>query len=240
MKSKLLQRRAADEAESNPAPSSDVLDFVRQHKNEIERSDKEAPEFFRDLHAAEIDGEIDPGNFLVPISLKGSPHGKDAEHLGNNRVFLKRYAEEPGVFPLIGEHGAFGVAMRISAITEPMLDDLKALSEPEVEDVAAGQAEHAEIDGAWEEWAQFDFIRVLETMFTDSYEQIDALDEDQTRELFDMVRHRIGLEWEDSPTGPFIDVQEIANAVTEDDLHTVTGTPQPIGEVEDEGIEEIS
>jgi hypothetical protein len=141
-------------------------------------------------------------------------------NIGNNRVFLKRYEDNEGVFPLTGDHGSFGVAIRISAITGDMLEDLKGMIEnyPALDDEATSQAEHEQIDEAWGDWAHYDFIIALGNHLPGEEERIDALDDDQARELFDRARRRLGAEWVQDSTGLFIDVVPIAEAVKPDDF----------------------
>jgi hypothetical protein len=218
--SRLLRPKIADELPAQEAATTtgSVLDFVQRYSNQVQQSDKEAPEDFSDLRP--IDGPVDPGYFFVPDALSGSRTQQNSVNIGNNRVFLKRYGDEEGVFPLRGNHGSFGVAVRISAISTPMLDDFKGLIEdyPSLDDEETSKAEHELIDEAWNDWAHFDFIRALETHLPDQEPQIDALDEDQARELFDRVRIRMGVEWTEDSGGVYIDVVPVATNVTPEDL----------------------
>lgn len=211
-----FRKDAADEIEQ-PTSSSAVLDFVSRYPQEVSKAEKEIPETYGDLRP--VEGPIDPGNLFVPASLSGSRLQQDAVNIGNNRVFLKRYGDVAGVYPLRGDHGSFGVAIRISSISGQMLDDLKGLADyPSMDDAEASKAEHELIDDAWNDWAHFDFIRALENHLPDQEEKIDGLDDDQSRELFDRVRRRKNVEWSPDSTGMFIDVVAVAGEVTPEDL----------------------
>lgn len=226
--SKLLQRKAADETPEQPANATqEVLDFAARHHTQVQKSDKEAPESFSDLRP--VEGPIDPAYFFVPDGLSGSRTNRDSVNIGNNRVFLKRYGNQEGVFPLKGDHGSFGVAIRISAISPEMLDDLKGMAEdyPSLDDEEAAKAEHEQIDEAWDDWAHFDFIRALENHLPGQEERIDGLDDDQARELFDRARRRLGAEWVQDSGGMFIDVVPIAETVTPEDFEEPVAQAAP-------------
>jgi hypothetical protein len=223
-KSKLLYR-IADAVEVEPEEhdidaSTEVMDYARHHREEIYASDKEVPEVFHDIRPDENSGgEVDPGFFLVPKSLSGSQLGKDAAVISNYRIFIKRFGDIDGVFPITGDKGSFGIAIRISSITRAILDDLKALDQaPILDEEDHAQAEHEAIDEAWGDWARYDFIRALEKKFPDQAELIDKLDEDQTRELFDRLCRNIGIDWVEDSASVYIDVERVAEGVTEQDL----------------------
>ena len=181
------------------------------------RSEKEVPQTLRDLRVT--DETDDPGLFLVPSSLSGSSMGKDSARVSNYRVFVKRHGETEGVFPVIGDKGSFAVAIRISAITPNILDDLIALDgHPALEDDDMEAVGHDAIDAAWDDWARYEFVRALEESFPDDADAIDALDADQIRSLFDRVRIRLGLEWIEDSASMFIDVAAVAADVSLKDL----------------------
>jgi hypothetical protein len=215
-----LPRQAAEEMteEAPQNPTDKVLDFVAQNHTQVQKSEKEVPENFSDLRP--VEGPIDPGYLFVPDGLSGSRTNNDAINIGNNRVFLKRYSDHEGVFPLTGDHGSFGVAIRISAITAEMLEDLKGMIEdyPGLDSEESSQAEHEQIDEAWTDWAHFDFINALGNHLPGNEEHIDNLDDDQARELFDRARRRIGAEWTQDSNSMFIDVVPVAEAVTPEDF----------------------
>jgi hypothetical protein len=223
-KHKLLRRFAEDAniVESDVAATdvaSEVMDYVEQHRELVFISDKEVPERFGDLRPLEGVSSVDPGAFLVPDTLSGSQQGKDSVTVSNYRVFVKRYAEVEGVFPIRGDQGSFGIAIRISAITAEMLDDLVAIEGyPALDDEEVAKVQHEDIDAAWDDWARYDFIRALEDRFPDAGEMIDGLDDDQTRELFDRIRRSIGADWIEDGGSVFIDVDRVAEGVTLQDL----------------------
>ncbi len=216
-----LLKSAAEEptAEAeNLAPSEAVMEFVREHADQVERSDKEIPESLRDFHPME--GDIDPGGFFLPKDLSYSRLQSSSVEIANVRGFMRQYGEMDGVYLVGGSHGTAAVAIRISAITQDILDTLMGLIEdyPAMDDMDVSQVEHERIDEAWTDWAHFDFIRALEQAMPEAEELIDGLDDDRARELFDNVRDRINVEWSEDSSSMYIDIEKVAAAVTEEDL----------------------
>jgi hypothetical protein len=200
---------------------SQVREYAQDHRAEIHRSEKSAPDRFRDLIPIRDDFSMD--DFLVPTLLSGSKFSGNSVHHSNYRTFIRLYGDVPGVYPVIGGHDSFGIALKLGLITEEILETLRSMDDyASLDDEEVSKTETAAIVEAWEDWGRHDFIRALESEYPHREMAIDSLSDEDLLNLFETLRKRIGAEWvHETGNRSFIDVEPIAHVCMEEDLPTV-------------------
>ncbi len=205
--------------EEQPPIDARVRDFAHDHRAELYTSTEEIPTRLRDLQT--LTGPVGPDTFFVSDLLAGSSLSGGAVEVANYRAFLERYKDAPGVFPLVGDHNSFAIAIRLQEMTEAMLQLFEGLQDyPALDDANVSQVEHEGIESAWEDWAKAEFETALAAKFPELSEEIYDYSDERLRTMFDVMRERDGIEWvADSGNSWFIDVKKVVRAAVPEDFH---------------------
>lgn len=182
-------------------------------------------------------GAVNPGNhgpglgvgpYFAPHCLGGSDYSGSLVEVSNHRVFCATFKAGQGVWwsDLHGGYSTFGVlvdparipsdivtevAEWLAALDSHCVADEDDLSELEIE--AQGEA--------WESWARWDFIKALESTYDCD---LDAVSADAVFELFRTAEDAANVYWENqSGSEMYIDVDRIANEVTEEEVKALPG-----------------
>jgi hypothetical protein len=232
---KLAAPEEPEESVDIPEPEADgldprVLDYARAHRKELFISEVEVPTRFRDL--LPLNGPITPHTYYVPSLLSGNEFSDESVETKNYRSFMQWYEDAPGIYPVVGPHSSFAVAIRLNVVTEDMLLQFDAFADyPGVDEREPGGIEEKSIDDAWQEWASTAFERALTNKFPDFEQTVETLSVPALKALFEKMRRRVKVDWEEDGGGhAFIDVDSIANAAIPEDFSgslEVESLPEP-------------
>lgn len=125
----------------------------------------------------------------------------------NLKCFLEEFSEIPGVHEVYGGHGTFGIAIKISSLTEEMIEMFTGLEDYAlVDDEVLSEMEMEEQEKAWEYWVNNDFQRELERLL-----DIDITDTngDKFYELFHFLCEKANEYWFEDGCSQYIRIEPI-------------------------------
>ena len=188
----------------------------------------EHPETCEDNHASYGDfedvktPEKEPIDLLYIIPERMS-HGDyspgRAVEKANQRSFLASHAESSSpnaIVHLHGGHGTSAIAIKLSELTEPMLQDLICLENYPILDEQ--ELSEVELEGqkeSWDCWVKSDFIKELEATFNLEFGD---LSDETVFELFETLRERSNTYWCENGCDQSIDLYRIVKSATLDDV----------------------
>jgi hypothetical protein len=188
--------------------------------------------------------------YILPDLLTGSDYSGSAVERSNYQTFLDAFGDLPGVHPVGGDFGSYGVAIHrktyqlarradadglrdshhdtIARLAE-MYETLTALEDyPVLDDDAYCELEREWQDEAWDFYARGDYLKALAERISDGAEEhnIDAtiewldVDDGLIRQTFETVADDAGIYWEMENSSTWIDAAQVAQATP---LDAVTG-----------------
>lgn len=232
-------RLAAPQEDAAPEPDADttvssggedavdprVMDFAREHRSELFTSEAEVPTRFRDL--LPLNGPITAHTYFVPSFLSGDSFGDDTPASHNYRSFMQLYQDAPGIYPVVGPHNSYAVAIRLNVINEDMLLHFEGVQDGDEDQKKPGGIDDTAVDEAWKDWAHTAFERALTARFPDFEQMIEGFSDSALHGLFEKMRRRTETDWtEDGGGHAFIDVEQIAQGAIPEDFSTQIETKE--------------
>ncbi len=181
------------------------------------------------------------GRYFLSDFLSGSDYSGSIVERANYKDFLEDFGERDSVHEVYGGHGTFAIAVRIDTIDEEMAAVFDSLEDyPLISEETHSELELEAEGEAWESWAESDFVRELESRFSESGfgELVHVPDsepegqsrlfetgerrnpenlEDAVRELFENARETANEYWVNESGGEmYIALDRIADAVDAD------------------------
>lgn len=164
----------------------------------------------------------------VPDGLQGSDIDRDLVSESNFQVWSKEFDDSEGDkwVSLFGDHGSYGVAIRLDVDDDEIIETLAALEDyPVIDDEALSQLEMDARDEAWSNWVRSDFERALESKewtIDGRQAEITVYDDDNfdLREWFEKMAERVNEYWitEGASSGVYIDVEHVVAAMDGNDI----------------------
>jgi hypothetical protein len=216
------------EPDPTPVEATDldprITDFAREHREELYTSDEDVPTRLRDLRT--LVGPVGPRVFYVPELLSGSDFSEATVEVANYKGFMKEYEDQPGVYPVVGSHNSFAVAIRLNVMNDTMLQVFEALQEAAPDDEAAEASNTPEAQAfAWKAWVAGTFELFLIEKFPDFAATIEEFSDAHLKAMFEAIRKRTGVEWRgDTVEGATIDVPQIVEGAIPEDFKNA---PEP-------------
>jgi hypothetical protein len=163
------------------------------------------------------------GDIWIPHWLVSGDYWQgDSHSRANKAVFLERWSDTPGVFPVTGSYSLEGVAIILgNEYPDGMIADLReSMGHSDLSEGRRLDLEHEEQAQAWGLY-KHDWPRVLADAFPKLAQQIEKLDEEALRSLFDSgveVIERSRDAWDSGPQGATIDLDDVAEELDEEDV----------------------
>ncbi len=109
------------------------------------------------------------GRYFLSDFLSGSDYSGSIVERANYKDFLEDFGERDSVHEVFGGYGTFAIAVRIDAIDDEMAAVFDALEDyPLISEETHSELELEAEGEAWESWAESDFVRELESRFSES------------------------------------------------------------------------
>lgn len=152
------------------------------------------------------------GEYIMVPYCGGSDYSGDSVTASNHRVFLKDFGKCPGVWNVYGGYGTYAIAVRITDLTQEMIEIINRLeSYPVIDEDAMFEMELEQQNEAWENWVRSDFTKALIKAFPSEENTIGNMEDDQLYELFRNAMEKGNIYWEnETGNNAWIDVDEIA------------------------------
>jgi hypothetical protein len=158
-------------------------------------------------------------------------YGGAVHYLSNARALLSSFSS-PECRELTGSHGSHGVAIDPRYLSEELLESLQSLEGyPVLDEDALGELELELQNEAWENYLRSDFSRALERLLSDllsahyedgdedrAEQSVESLSAQQLWELFSRTADESGIYWESQHNDSWIDVDRVAQSLSEDQL----------------------
>jgi len=160
-------------------------------------------------------------NYALSGDYCGAPHTAS-----NCRVLLKEFGGSPQCREAYGSYGSRSIAIDPRYLSDELLESLQSLENyPVLDEGDCGDLELELQAEAWENWAQRDFQRALESRLSslcgdETAEEITgSLDSDQLYSLFESLREEANEYWQSqSSPDQWIDVEGITERASSEEL----------------------
>jgi len=174
---------------------------------------------FKDVKPDTVNPEL---LYLIPdlMSYSDYSNGRVIQE-SNIKAFLVNHEtdETEGAFVrLSGYYDSTGLAIRVSMLTEDMLDDLISLENyPVLDDSIMYELELEGQNEAWELWAKHDFTKELESRFNCEFD----CNDNELFELFCKLTERCNEYWFEDGTSQYIRIEKLVESATSEDIASI-------------------
>jgi len=200
-----------------------------KHRNEFARFNSyrdNTPEELARLSYGDFDpitDEIKETDFYLPTLMSGSDYSGESVTVSNHRVFLDEFKalNQTGIWDVYGGHGTYAVAIRVSAITESMLEVFEQLENyPLISEEDHSEVEMEAEQEAWDSWTRHDFKRLLIEKFPHLEEKIDAMPDDGGlwRVLAEGMERANEYWIHETGNNAFVRLERVIEHITEQDI----------------------
>ena len=176
---------------------------------------------------------VDWDCMLIPQYMSfGDYSNTNTAERSNKECFYKQFGETAGVYEFTGDYGHEGVAIKLSAITDEMVEVFKALADYPIMDDEHHSFLEMEVEMEdFDDWIWGDLKRGLIRKFTadptlsDEVRDIitDVIDEmggdDRGKTLYLKLKERTNTEWHsESPTSGHVDIDRLVKGAVKGDF----------------------
>jgi hypothetical protein len=170
----------------------------------------------RDLVRASS-SRVKVGQFWLPAGLTcGDYIDGNVRTRSNRAVFLDRFGEEPGIFPVTGGYHYRSVAIRLDVTNAEVLEALlEVVAGYSLDEVYEQTLEVDERNDAWARWLGYEFGRELQTHASRLLEKecdFSEVSGERLRGLF--ARYVREEDWSDAAAGPTCRTEAVVARIT--------------------------
>ncbi len=175
---------------------------------------------------------VDWDCMLIPEHLSfGDYNSTNTVERSNKECFYKQFGETAGVYEFTGDYGHEGIAIKLSAITDEMVECFNALADYPVMDDEAHSALEMEVEMEdFDSWISHDLTKALVKKFTadpslsDEVKEIiesviEGMDDSAFKTLYLALKERTNTEWHsESPTSGHVDIERLVKGAVKGDF----------------------
>jgi hypothetical protein len=168
----------------------------------------------------------DYDNILVQVPYTSfSDYGGSIVERSNSEAILYEFEVYDFVHPCEGGWGSSTVFIELGKLLtcprgdfDLIISRIEALlSYPLLDEMLYGGMCLDAQDEAWENWVRHDFLKALEKKL--DYDLDLNIESDDLRSLFEKVRERSNIYWEEESSGMWVDIEAVVENVLEEDIN---------------------